>query len=56
MMEYLLRYPMTHCVIQGQTLVLEYVYAMPPERYKYVLNELIEIRSLLPEYLFTQNP
>lgn len=55
MMEFLLRYPFTNCTIEGRTIVLERVTALRPEEYKYALNELVEIRSLLPEYLFAQN-
>jgi hypothetical protein len=53
MIEYLLANPGLQVEIQGPALLLAFEPQLPVERIEFNLQRLIEIRSRLPEYLFT---
>jgi hypothetical protein len=55
MMEYLLANPRLHLEIQGPALMLSFEPRLPVDQVEASLQRLIAIRSLLPEYLFSQN-
>ncbi len=55
MIEYLLRYPGLQVEIQGPALLLVFEPQLPIGQVEANLQRLIEIRSRLPDYLFTQN-
>jgi len=55
MIDYLLANPRLKIEIQGPCLLLAFEPQLPVEQIEFNLQRLVQIRSLMPNYLFTQN-